>query len=1667
MVSKKNFVILLFFLLVLTSLVNGAVSHPVMNSSRISPVIAYSTSVLLGYCNATDSTTGDSLAYNYEWYKNGVLNVSGTLFKDGSISVGYSHTCGVRANDSRVLCWGDGAGYRLGDGYTADNTVPGLVNDTSAYLSVGTGTYHTCGVRASDGRVLCCGMGNEAQMGDGTYNSNYNLNLTSDSSAYSSVSAGTYHSCGIRLNDSRVLCWGRGSDGQLGDGITLHEVIPTLTNDSSAYSSVSAGSYHTCGVRSDGRVLCWGDGYSSIPGLVNDTSAYSSVNCGWAHSCGIRLNDSRVLCWGRGSEYQLGDDSTSSSSVPVLTNDSSAYSSVSAGTYHTCGVRSGGRALCWGDGTSYKLGDDSTVTNTVPGLTNDSSAYSSVSVGDSHSCGVRLNDSRVLCWGSGSNYQMGDDSTDDNTVPSLTSDSSAYEARFEPSIEGLINMLSESLTSDGDVWILGCQANDSLGENSSWLNSTSVRVNNVPVINVTKPTDYWYNTSDNYVFVNATITDLNFSNASFNWDGVSTDYILSDDGNNSMIVDNTNNDLIMALSFSEGATLIDSSNYGHNATNSGATWTSSGMYSGAYSFDGGDYMDVGNSSDFDFTSGMAISAWVQFTTALGSGNYPTIINKEHGDTWGAMFGTDTRMPRFYTKVGFSFTSITSDTACSYDEWCHVIYTYGNGYKRIYVNNVLTASEVRTGDLNTNTRNVTIGKRTITNQYYFVGLIDELRAYNRSLTVVEIQELYQAGLYKLDSTNYWLEVNKTNLSAGEASSKKFNYSISATDVYDSSNTSDTRYVSVYEALVINVTEPTDSWYNTSDDYVFVNISISGYNISNATINWSDNLTTYNLSDMTEINSGNYTLEVNMTDLDKTTYTYIIVATNIDNVATTSETMKTSTLQDVPLESVYWNVDYAYYNDNSLSTSAQSSSVGYISLSPDGTILMAASIGGDVFQYNLSDPFNISSAVFETNYSNFLGVETSTSGLFVNPNGTKVFLVGYATDRVYEIDLSTGWDLSTAVYNSVNYTPSEVGAYPIALTFDSTGTKFYLHSLKETAYQYNMTTAWDISTASYSGNNFAFGTYGGLGRGLYISQNTQYFYFLDDEYEIIYQFTINESGNIDTCVYDTNFSMNEVAHPSNSIRSMWFDDTGSIMYVAASGTSIVYEFPIDLGFSSITINSPVNYQAFQRNTTTNESDISVNISAENRKDYSVEVNFDDNGWETIGVIGNDTYLVTNYTASVDSGALVIRLVTDTDTNSTIDNVLIGDIYLTMGQSNAAGHGQHLNLVNTSLDYISAKFQQTLNDTYYTLAVPISGSWQLGNDAVGNDASTFGSEWSIAANALIPETNIPIAWISGTKGGTLIAAWAGVGTTWYDRAFTLVEQTGLTRIRGVLWHQGESDQYTDKDYYYDKLQALYNNLTNDIDFDYFMVAPVSKTLGRSLGTQEAQRQFAEDNDGVVLGPETYDIYKSIDGVHYQTDAEMGAFGERWYKVIGREFYDLNYTQPDVVSAIRVNNTLINITFNDVLNISYWNGTQAVNISGLVINDSGSVVTPSSMVIVGKVLQLNFGSVLTSSIMIDYANANTTYNLPALRSDTSDLPALRIYDLAVSSGDSCTYSGGNWVITDNCTATINTNVLDNNFTLSDGYTFYTAFNITNISSVTINGGELTISSAIFGIGG
>ena len=190
----------------------------------------------------------------------------------------------------------------------------------------------------TDGSVKCWGSDWEGQS-------------TPPSGEFISVSAGGYHTCGVRT-DGSVECWGSNDDF---NGNEVGQARPP----SGEFASVSAGGIHTCGVRTDGSVECWGsndDFNGNEVGQARPPSGeFASVSAGGIHTCGVRT-DGSVECWGSNDDFNGNE-------VGQARPPSGGFASVSAGGYHTCGVRTDGSVECWGfDGSGQSTPPTATPT---------------------------------------------------------------------------------------------------------------------------------------------------------------------------------------------------------------------------------------------------------------------------------------------------------------------------------------------------------------------------------------------------------------------------------------------------------------------------------------------------------------------------------------------------------------------------------------------------------------------------------------------------------------------------------------------------------------------------------------------------------------------------------------------------------------------------------------------------------------------------------------------------------------------------------------------------------------------------------------------------------------------------------------------------------------------------------------------------------------------------------------------------------------------------------------------------------------------------------------------------------------------------------------------------------------------------------------------------------
>lgn len=186
-----------------------------------------------------------------------------------------------------------------------------------------------------------------------------------------------------------------------------------------SWSAIDAGRNFACGIRAgDSALLCWGaNGASQLGSAAGPdralpvqvgSMAWSAVSSGGRHACG--LSGGGLYCWGANNRGQVGNGATTPAvSVPTRIGSNNDWVSVSTGFEHTCGARrtavGTGQLFCWGNAAA--LGTNTGDRNVPTAVAISGVDWVSATSGQQHSCGLAAS-GEAYCWGNGIQGQIGD-----------------------------------------------------------------------------------------------------------------------------------------------------------------------------------------------------------------------------------------------------------------------------------------------------------------------------------------------------------------------------------------------------------------------------------------------------------------------------------------------------------------------------------------------------------------------------------------------------------------------------------------------------------------------------------------------------------------------------------------------------------------------------------------------------------------------------------------------------------------------------------------------------------------------------------------------------------------------------------------------------------------------------------------------------------------------------------------------------------------------------------------------------------------------------------------------------------------------------------------------------------------------------------------------------------
>ena len=232
----------------------------------------------------------------------------------------------------------------------------------------------------------------------------------------------------------------------------------------------------------------------------------------------------------------------------------------------------------------------------------------------------------------------------------------------------------------------------------------------------------------------------------------------------------------------------------------------------------------------------------------------------------------------------------------------------------------------------------------------------------------------------------------------------------------------------------------------------------------------------------------------------------------------------------------------------------------------------------FKGNVLTGYGIENSV-RTNKTYTSTQETSYQAIAFSPDGTKMYIVGHANDRVYQYTLSPAWDISTAYYTSKSLSVTATTAEPAGLRLSSDGTKLYVldSGSSDNICQYTLSTAYDVSTGSYANKSLSVASQSTGPTGIAFSTDGTKVFVSESQTYKVFQYTLSTAWDISTGSYANKFAY--VGAQTNQPWALDMSTDGLFMFVAGNASTATYKFTLstawDISTASSTSQDNINY------------------------------------------------------------------------------------------------------------------------------------------------------------------------------------------------------------------------------------------------------------------------------------------------------------------------------------------------------------------------------------------------------------------------------------------------------------------------------------------------------------
>ena len=265
----------------------------------------------------------------------------------------------------------------------------------------------------------------------------------------------------------------------------------------------------------------------------------------------------------------------------------------------------------------------------------------------------------------------------------------------------------------------------------------------------------------------------------------------------------------------------------------------------------------------------------------------------------------------------------------------------------------------------------------------------------------------------------------------------------------------------------------------------------------------------------------------------------------------------------------DVANATYTASVLNTSADIGTPYEMMFNNDGTSLYVLDwLNDDISEYTLTTPYDPSTGTFSSTVLNFSAQEPQGLGMRYNDDGSRLYLTGF-NSTVYQYNMSTNYDISTATFNSVALNGAAQISQVSGLLYNADGTAMYLldRNIRDVE-AYTLSTPYDVSTATHAAN-VPLAVPSAASAFRYNHDGTKLFVMSDQTHDI-YEYSLSTPYDITTfsgltTVLDTT--------PDASMFAFEFNNDGTKLFTINSGTTTVHEYALGVA-NGFTESTPAN-------------------------------------------------------------------------------------------------------------------------------------------------------------------------------------------------------------------------------------------------------------------------------------------------------------------------------------------------------------------------------------------------------------------------------------------------------------------------------------------------------------